>query len=210
MNLDDVLESLNRLNQDYIRYVDGIKNLTDINLEMELPSAYIIYLKSREYYLKNNLSRAKFFYQLNHILHSSSIPYEASIGKNSVFAYGGIGCIIHNATRIGARCVIGSNVTIGGTQNGIPVIGEDVYISTGAKILGGIVIGDGAVIGANAVVLKNIPPFSVVGGVPSKIINQITVSNFKHYSGFYWCKNNDESCQKFCDWYVKKGILPNS
>lgn len=137
MNLSDVLDSLNKLDQSYISYVDGIRNLVDLDLVKELPSAYVIYLKSREYYLKNDLERAKFFYQLNHVLHSSAIPYQAIIGKNSVFAYGGIGCIIHNASKIGARCVIGSNVTIGGAQNGVPVIGEDVYISTGAKILGG-------------------------------------------------------------------------
>lgn len=210
MNLEDVLESLSRLNASYINYVDGIESLQDIKLTEELPSAYIIYLQSRKYYLLNNIKRAKFFYQLNHVLHSSSIPYEASIGKNSVFAYGGIGCIVHSAARVGARCVIGSNVTIGGAPNGIPVIGEDVYISTGAKIIGGVAIGDGAVIGANAVVLKNVPPFSVVGGIPAKVINQITASNFKNYSGFYWCKNNDESCQKFCDWYIKKGKLSDN
>lgn len=209
MNLDDVLESLSRLNQDYVNYIDNLKGLSDLDLTRELPSAYIIYLKSREYYLKNNLSRAKFFYQLNHILHSSSVPYEASIGKNSVFAYGGIGCIIHSASKIGARCVIGSNVTIGGTQNGVPIIGEDVYISTGAKILGGVKIEDGAIIGANAVVLKDIPSFAVVGGIPAKILNQVTASSFQKYSGFYWCKNNDDACQRFCEWYIRRDKLPN-
>lgn len=209
MNLDDILEFLNRLDKSYITYLDKIDNLVDVDLTKELPSAFIIYLKSREYYLKGDLARAKFYYQLNHVLHSSSIPFEAVIGKNSVFAYGGIGTIIHNATKLGARCVIGSNVTIGGAQSGVPVIGDDVYISTGAKILGGVIIGDGAVIGANTVVLNDIPAFGVAAGIPAKIINVITRSSFDKYSGFYWCKNNPDAINKFCDWYISRKKMVN-
>lgn len=61
MNLSDVLDSLNKLDQSYISYVDGIRNLVDLDLVKELPSAYVIYLKSREYYLKNDLERASSF-----------------------------------------------------------------------------------------------------------------------------------------------------
>ncbi|HDZ3548901.1 TPA: hypothetical protein RSV45_002699, partial [Mannheimia haemolytica] len=158
-------------------------------------------------FFKRKYKKADFLYRLNHILHSSSIPYQAIIGKNSVFAYGGIGCIIHNATKIGARCVIDSNVTIGGAKSGIPYIDDDVYISMGAKILGSINIGDGAIIGANAVVNRDVLPFTVVAGSPAKIIGEVTASNFDKYSGFYWCKNNNNSSQKFCEWYKAIGKL---
>lgn len=207
MNIDDINDSFGRLDSAYIKYVDNIKNISDVSLNKEIPSAYILYLKSRWYFLKGNIEKADLFYRLNHILHSSSIPYQAIIGKNSVFAYGGIGCIIHNATKIGARCVIGSNVTIGGAKNGIPCIGDDVYISTGAKILGGVEIGDGAIIGANAVVNRDVLPFTVVAGSPAKTIGEVTISNFDKYSGFYWCKNNDDSSKKFCEWYKARGRL---
>lgn len=207
MNLEDITESLSRLDKNYIDYVDQIVTLNDIDLSRELPSAFIIYLKSREYYLKNNLNKAKLYYRLNHILHSSSIPFEASIGKNSVFAYGGIGTIIHNASQLGSRCTIGSNVTIGGAQTGVPIIGDDVYISTGAKIIGGVRIGTGAIIGANAVVRNDIEPFSVAAGIPAKIVSRVTASSFNKYSGFYWCKNSIESSQKFCEWHIKQGLL---
>lgn len=51
-------------------------------------------------------------------------------------------------------------------------IGQDVWIGAGAKILAGVTIGNGAVIGANAVVTHDVPPFTVVGGVPAKVIKE--------------------------------------
>lgn len=51
-------------------------------------------------------------------------------------------------------------------------IGNNVYISPGAKIIGEVTIGDNAVIGANAVVVKDVPPSCTVGGVPAKIISE--------------------------------------
>lgn len=59
----------------------------------------------------------------------------------------------------------------GTTQKGIKV-GNDCWIGSGSVILDGITIGSGSVIGANAVVTKNIPPYSVVGGVPAKVIKR--------------------------------------
>ncbi len=52
------------------------------------------------------------------------------------------------------------------------VIGKDVWIGANATILGGIKIGDGAVIGANSVVTKDVTPYTIVGGVPAKLIRQ--------------------------------------
>ena len=49
-------------------------------------------------------------------------------------------------------------------------IGNDVWIGNGACIMGGLKIGDGAIIGTNAVVTKDVPPYAIVGGVPAKII----------------------------------------
>jgi serine O-acetyltransferase len=65
-------------------------------------------------------------------------------------------------------------VTIGGRSAsiGVPVIGDNVYISTGAKVLGDITIGNNCVIGANAVVISNVPDNTVAAGVPAKVIKQ--------------------------------------
>ncbi len=63
-------------------------------------------------------------------------------------------------------------MTIGGRSRSehVPVIGDHVYIATWAKILGDIHVGDGAVIGANAVVLEDVPAYSVAVGILAKVI----------------------------------------
>ncbi|ODP97418.1 hypothetical protein BGL48_14035 [Salinivibrio sp. SS3] len=169
-----------------------------------VPKAYLVYEKSRESYLNDDLVTANKLKRLNYLLHNSEVPYTAEIGKNPVFAYGGIGVIIHADAKIGQRCNFGSSVTVGGDRNGVPVIGNDVYLSTGAKVIGGVKIGDGAIIGANSVVLTNVEPFSVVAGAPSKLISEVNIDNFEKYSGFYWCKGDDEKIKRFKEWYFIK------
>ena len=108
------------------------------------------------------------------LLYNCSIPYQCSIGKGSFFAHGGIGVVLHPNTKIGKNVLIGQNVTIGGSfESTVPTIGDNVWIGPGARILGGITIGQNSIVGANAVLRKNVPKNSVVGGVPAKIIRTI-------------------------------------
>ena len=102
------------------------------------------------------------------------------VGNKTRFAYGAIGVVIHSQAIIGNNCIIGTNVTIGGgSKKGVPIIGNNVYLSTGSKIIGNITIGSNSVIGANAVVVKNVPPNCVVAGVPAKIIHEnINISDY--------------------------------
>lgn len=130
------------------------------------------------YKLANKLYRLKipiFPYIIKLIIflvYNSSIPFQCAIGKNSRFAYGGIGVVLHKRTVIGESCMIGSNVTIGGKSGhfNVPIIGNNVYIGTGAKVLGPITIGDNVTIGANAVVIKDVPANNTVAGIPAKVI----------------------------------------
>ena len=69
---------------------------------------------------------------------------------------------------IGENCWINQQVTIGYKAEGCPVIGNNVMITCGAKVLGDITVADGAVIGANAVVIRDVDPGAVMGGVPAK------------------------------------------
>ncbi len=57
---------------------------------------------------------------------------------------------------------------------GVPRIGNNVYIGCGAKILGDIIIGDNCIIGANAVVIKDVPAKVCVGGIPARTIYELT------------------------------------
>ena len=76
------------------------------------------------------------------------------------------------AKSIGENCWINQQVTVGYTGKGCPVIGNNVMITCGAKVLGDISVGDGAIIGANAVVVKDVEPGAVMGGVPAKVIRK--------------------------------------
>lgn len=71
---------------------------------------------------------------------------------------------------VGENLHISQNVTVGFNGDSNPVIGNNVTIYAGAKVLGGITVGDNAVIAANAVVVRDVPPNAVVGGVPAKVL----------------------------------------
>lgn len=108
------------------------------------------------------------------LLYNSVIPPQCSIGKNSWFAHGGIGVVLHPDCLIGERVLIGQGVTIGGNfGSGAPKIGNDVWIGPGARILGAVTIGCNSIIGANAVVIEDVVENSVIGGVPGKLIKSI-------------------------------------
>jgi len=89
-----------------------------------------------------------------------------------VLGYSGLGTVLHARAVIGARVVIGSCVTVGGRSGhfDVPVIEDDVEIGSGAKILGPIRVGRGAIIGANAVVIRDVPAHAVVAGIPAKVL----------------------------------------
>ena len=80
-------------------------------------------------------------------------------------------CTILSAERIGANLQVHQGVTVGWDYRGDrrPIIGDDVFIGAGAKILGAVTVGDGALIGANAVVMCDVPAGATAVGVPARI-----------------------------------------
>lgn len=106
------------------------------------------------------------------LVFSCQISPGAKFGRSPVLAYGGLGIIIHGSAIVGDNVSIGAHVTLGGNlgKGGVPRVGNRVHIGPGAKILGPVRIGDGAIIGANAVVLADVPAGTFVAGVPAKVI----------------------------------------
>jgi serine O-acetyltransferase len=105
------------------------------------------------------------------ILTGIELPCEVKLGKRfRIDHFGGI--VISGDAVFGDDCVIRNGVTVGlrhTGQRGAPVIGNRADIGAGAKVLGAIRIGDDVAIGANAVVITDVPSNSIAVGVPAKI-----------------------------------------
>jgi serine O-acetyltransferase len=102
------------------------------------------------------------------------IDYTADIGPGLYIGHFGQ-IIVHPKVSIGKNCSLSQGVTIGlsnrGENVGAATIGDEVFIGPGAKVIGKVNIGNRAAIGANAVVLKDVPDQAVAVGVPAKIIS---------------------------------------
>jgi serine O-acetyltransferase len=115
------------------------------------------------------------------MLHRYSIRFGIDISRDACIGsglyighFGGI--VVNTAVVIGDNCNLSHGVTLGqvnrGPKAGCPTIGNNVYIGPGAKIIGRVQVGDAAAVGANAVVVEDVPPHSVVGGVPARVISE--------------------------------------
>ena len=103
------------------------------------------------------------------VLYSIEIGNDIELGEGIDFTHT-LGTVIGGTSKVGARVKFMGNNTIGTAKdNGCPVIEDDVVIGCGARVLGPIRIGRGAVIGANAVVLSDVPPGAIATGIPAKI-----------------------------------------
>jgi serine O-acetyltransferase len=136
-------------------------------------SAIHLYRVERWLFLRGVPVLPRLIYFLIFLLFNSAIPAEAEIGSGTNFGYGGMGVLLHKRARIGSGVMIGPQVTIGGRSElwDVPVIEDDVYIGTGAKVLGPITVGRGATIGANAVVIHDVPAGASVAGVPARVLH---------------------------------------
>ena len=118
---------------------------------------------------------AKFCSMLNVVIFGIEVSPKVKI-DGGLFLPHTVGTVI-GAASIGRNCTIMQGVTLGALESDLsftagarPVIGNEVVIGAGAKILGGISVGDHAKIGANAVVLCNIPAHAVAVGVPARVL----------------------------------------
>ena len=133
----------------------------------------------------NNIYRlANLILTINNIFTGVEINPKAYIGRNVKFMHAK-NIVIGGSSKIKDNCIIYNSVTLGVSgslykrddgyimqEAKYPTIKSNCIIYPGAKILGGITIGENCIIGANAVVIKDIPNDSIVGGIPGRVINK--------------------------------------
>ncbi len=132
------------------------------------------------YFTRKNKLRflAIFIEKIMHITTNTWIGTNAEIGPGFVVRHVGT-VVVGNKTKIGQNCEIRQGVTFGGNLGKVryktsqPIVGNNVLVGAGAKILGPVIIGDNCIIGANCVVTRDIPENSVVVGIPGKVIREI-------------------------------------
>ncbi|HAL93384.1 MAG TPA: serine O-acetyltransferase [Rectinema sp.] len=150
---------------------------TRIEVLLTYPGLHALWSHRFSHFLWNRGSRlfARILSNITRCLTGIEIHPAAKIGS-SFFIDHGMGVVIGETAIIGKDVTLYHGVTLGGTslekKKRHPTIGDRVTIGAGAKILGDISIGDDSRIGANAVVVKNVPPNSVVVGIPGQVIRR--------------------------------------
>ena len=136
--------------------------------------ATIDYRIAHWFYLRRCFFIARAISQWSKMWTGIEIHPGATIGRRLVIDHG-TGIVIGETAEIGDDCLLYQGVTLGGTGKDTghrrhPVIKEGCVVSCGAKVLGGITVGEYSKIGAGSVVLKDVPPHSTVVGVPGRVV----------------------------------------
>lgn len=112
---------------------------------------------------------------VNRFLTGIEIHPGAQLGPG-FFIDHGMGIVIGETSEVGENCTLYHGVTLGGTSTKKakrhPTLGNNVVVGAGAKILGPFTVGDNAIVGAGSVVIRSVPPYSTVVGVPAKVVFQ--------------------------------------
>lgn len=120
---------------------------------------------------------SRFLSQIARLLTGIEIHPAATIGKR-LFIDHGMGVVIGETTIIGDDCILYQGVTLGGVGTGEdthkrhPTLKNHVMVSAGAKVIGGITIGNHSILGAQTVVLKDVPDNCTVVGLPARIVKK--------------------------------------
>ncbi|WP_422925481.1 serine O-acetyltransferase [Singulisphaera sp. PoT] len=111
------------------------------------------------------------FNKLNTVFCNCIIGRGAEFGPGFVLIHA-TGVVINGQVRGGSGVLIEHQVTIGAERRQNPLIGDDVFLGAGSKVIGSVTIGDGARIGANAVVVDDIPGHSTAIGIPARVVRR--------------------------------------
>jgi serine O-acetyltransferase len=118
------------------------------------------------------------FNKINCVCCSCIIGRGAEFGPGFVLLHSQ-GVVINGQARGGSNICLEHQVTIGAERNQNPILGNDVYIGCGARILGAVRVGDGARVGANAVVVQDVPEGATVVGIPARVVRQRVVAEVR-------------------------------
>ncbi|KYG68265.1 serine acetyltransferase [Bdellovibrio bacteriovorus] len=151
----------------YKNYDPAAKSLWEIGLLYPGPKALFFHRIAHACYKAKLFFIGRLVAEISRLLTGIEIHPGATIGKRLVIDHG-MGVVIGETAVIGDDCIIFHGVTLGGLKfdpvKRHPTVGNKVLIGTGAKVLGPITVGDGALIGANAVVTKDVPPGATMVG----------------------------------------------
>jgi serine O-acetyltransferase len=132
-------------------------------------SAQILYRLMRFCQTHHLQPLAFFIYRLNAAVGHAVIGRGAEIGPGFVILHS-FGVVINSSVRAGKNLVIEHGVTIGAEKGRSPVLGDNVFIGAGAKVIGPVKVGSDVKIGANAVVTKDLPDGATAVGIPARVI----------------------------------------
>lgn len=143
-----------------------------------MPLGSVALLRIRDWLFQRNVPLLPYFCDIvSNAVWDVSIGRKVEAGPGLYIPHGHV--VIDGLVRIGRDCSVNPWVTIGmsasrrwGFDKSGPIIGDDVYIGTGAKVLGPITIGDGARIGANSVVIDDVPAGATVVGAPARVVHE--------------------------------------
>ena len=120
------------------------------------------------------------FYRFYCVLIGVDIPYQVRIGSGLKISHPS-GIVINENAILGENVWIRCNTVIGNDilTNKAPIIGSNVSIGANACIIGDVKVGNNSIIGAGAIIVKDIPPYSVVVGNPGRVIKTLSINNLK-------------------------------
>lgn len=160
-----LLQNISELLHTYKNYDPAAKSLLEIAILYPGPKALLCHRLAHFLYGIKLFFCARLVAEISRWMTGIEIHPGASIGKRLVIDHG-VGVVIGETAVIGDDCIIFHGVTLGGLKfdpiKRHPTVGNHVLIGTGAKILGPLTIGDHSMIGANAVVIKDVPPHTTM------------------------------------------------
>jgi len=163
--------------------MNKIISATDANWEREKLSSFwepnkqlLSSLRKYQKYRNKGTQFSKLIskiYVLKHrfwsIVTGADIPLSCLLGGGLLIPHPN-GIVIHPKAKIGVNCLIFQQVTIGSIDEKVPTIGGHVDIGAGAKIIGNVTLGNDVKIGANSVVMDNVPDNCTAVGIPAKVV----------------------------------------